>query len=65
MAKMMKTFKTIREENENIMKLKGVIPGGKLPPGLVNEGPKAIAAQVEGFEKAKKFDQMNERRPDF
>jgi serine/threonine-protein phosphatase 2B catalytic subunit len=32
---MMKINKTLREERENVMKLKGICPDNKIPPGLL------------------------------
>jgi len=42
MSKMMKMFKTLREENESVVQLKGICPDGKVPKGLLLEGSKAI-----------------------
>ena len=39
---MMKMQKTLREENEVIIKLKGFCPGNKIPKGLLLEGPGAL-----------------------
>lgn len=39
---MMKMFKTLREENESVVKLKGICADGKLPKGLLLEGKKAL-----------------------
>jgi len=39
---MMKMFKTLREENELIMKLKGFCPGNKIPRGILMQGPEAL-----------------------
>ncbi len=38
MSKMMKMFKTLREENESVVQLKGICPDGKVPKGLLLEG---------------------------
>ncbi len=38
----MKMFKTLREENELIMKLKGFCPGNKIPRGILMQGPEAL-----------------------
>lgn len=35
-------FKTLREENELIMKLKGFCPGNKIPRGILMQGPEAL-----------------------
>jgi serine/threonine-protein phosphatase 2B catalytic subunit len=39
---MMKMFKTLREENELIMKLKGFCPGNKIPRGILMQGPEDL-----------------------
>ena len=38
----MKMFRTLREENELIMKLKGFCPGNKIPRGILMQGPEAL-----------------------
>ena len=60
---MLKIFKTLREEHETVMKLKGVCPGHKLAPGLVMQGKSALLSELEKFENAKSMDALNERRP--
>jgi hypothetical protein len=42
-SKMMKFNKTLREENEALVKLKGMCPDNKIPKGLLTEGGEAIA----------------------
>jgi len=68
MSKMMKMFKTLREENESVVQLKGICPDGKVPLGLLLEGKKALEAELldrkDFFTKAKKLDSMNEAMPD-
>jgi serine/threonine-protein phosphatase 2B catalytic subunit len=64
MGKMAKMFKTLREENESIVVLKG-LAGGQLPIGVIQQGPQAIKNAITGFETAKKMDVANEKRPMF
>lgn len=68
MSKMMKMFKTLREENESVVQLKGICPDGKVPLGLLLEGKKALEAELvdrkDFFTKAKILDSMNEAMPD-
>ena len=63
----MKMFKTLREENESVVQLKGICPDGKVPKGLLLEGKKAIENELvdrsKVFTNAKKLDQMNEAMP--
>lgn len=57
-------YKTLREEQESIVQLKGLCPDNKIPKGLLQEGHGAIRTAVESFSKAKEVDMVNERRPD-
>ncbi|KAL8450982.1 hypothetical protein Emag_002962 [Eimeria magna] len=63
-GRLMRVFKTIREENELIMQLKGCTPGDRIPVGLLIQGREGLANELEKFQKAKQIDAMNERRPD-
>lgn len=63
-GKMAILFKTLREERENITKLKGLCPGYKIPAGVLSGGADAIQEAVAQFEKAKKLDRMNEGMPE-
>ena len=42
----MKMFKTLREENESVVQLKGICPDGRVPKGLLLEGKKAIESEI-------------------
>eukprot|EP00455_Lapot_gusevi_P011679 TRINITY_DN15426_c0_g1_i2.p1 TRINITY_DN15426_c0_g1~~TRINITY_DN15426_c0_g1_i2.p1 ORF type:complete len:143 (+),score=30.29 TRINITY_DN15426_c0_g1_i2:182-610(+) len=64
MGKMAKMFRTLREENESIVELKG-LAGGQLPIGVIQQGPQAIRTAIHGFQQAKKLDVSNEKRPQF
>jgi serine/threonine-protein phosphatase 2B catalytic subunit len=67
MSRMMKMFKTLREENESVVQLKGICPDGKVPKGLLLEGKKAIENELVDrkgvFSNAKVLDRMNEAMP--
>jgi serine/threonine-protein phosphatase 2B catalytic subunit len=63
-GKMASIFKTLRQEHENITKLKGLCPGYKIPPGTLTHGSEAIEEAINQFEKAKKMDRMNEGMPE-
>ena len=67
MSKMMKMFKTLREENESVVQLKGICPDGKIPMGLLIEGKKALESEIvdrnKMFKNAKQLDSMNEGMP--
>jgi serine/threonine-protein phosphatase 2B catalytic subunit len=60
---MMRMFRTLREERELIMKLKGFCPGNKIPKGLLLQGPEALKSAYERFTKVKTMDSINELRP--
>ena len=63
-SSMMKMYKTLREEKELILQLRGLCPDNKIPRGLLMEGKEAIANMLEDFRRAKKWDAVNEKRPD-
>jgi serine/threonine-protein phosphatase 2B catalytic subunit len=60
---MMKMFKTLREENELIMKLKGFCPDNKIPKGMLLEGKQALMSAYEKYKSVKELDSANEKRP--
>ena len=61
---MIKLFKTLRKENEDILKLKGLCPDNKLPKGVLLEGSAAIKDAIGQFTNTKEMDMKNEKRPD-
>lgn len=67
MSKMMKMFKTLREENESVVQLKGICPDGRVPKGLLLEGRDALENELvdrsKVFTSAKKLDSANEGMP--
>ncbi|CDI81845.1 Serine/threonine-protein phosphatase, related [Eimeria praecox] len=63
-GRLMRVFKTIREENELIVQLKGCTPGDRIPVGLLIQGRQGLKDELEKFQNAKQIDAMNERRPD-
>ena len=42
MSRMMKMLKTLRQENESVVQLKGICPDGKVPKGLLLQGSEAL-----------------------
>ena len=60
---MMKMYRTLREERELIMKLKGFCPGNKIPRGILIQGPEALKSALERYKKTKKLDEYNEMMP--
>merc|ERR1719207_165351 len=63
-ARMARMFKTLRQENETIVRLKGVCPGHKLSPGLLLQGKDGLVDEMQRFEAAKDIDFANEKRPE-
>jgi len=62
-ARVQKMYKVLTEESENILKLKGMVPDGKIPKGLLLEGRPAIRDAIVEFDIAKDLDRRNEKRP--
>lgn len=62
-ARMARMFKTLRQENETIIRLKGVCPGHKLAPGLLLAGKERLSSELELFGHAQGIDLVNEKRP--
>eukprot|EP00929_Paragymnodinium_shiwhaense_P019995 TRINITY_DN13463_c0_g1_i1.p1 TRINITY_DN13463_c0_g1~~TRINITY_DN13463_c0_g1_i1.p1 ORF type:complete len:574 (-),score=139.59 TRINITY_DN13463_c0_g1_i1:286-2007(-) len=63
-ARMSRMFKTLREENQLIVQLKGVCPGNKIPVGVLLEGKDRIRSEAEMFGFLKDIDAENEVRPE-
>lgn len=63
-AKMARMFKTLRQENETVIRLKGVCPGHKLAPGLLLAGKDRLKSELEIFGHVSNIDQENEKRPE-
>ncbi|CAJ1454410.1 unnamed protein product [Effrenium voratum] len=63
-ARMARMFKTLRQENETVVRLKGVCPGHKLAPGLLLAGKERLTSELEMFSHAQGIDLVNEKRPE-
>jgi len=63
-SRMMKMYKTLREEFELIIMLKNMCPDNRIPRGLLLEGRKALMRAIDLFKQAKVLDLPNERRPE-
>lgn len=57
------SYSKYSEESELIIKLKGMVPDGKIPRGLLLEGRPAIKDAIAEFDRAKELDKRNEMRP--
>jgi len=62
-SKMMKMNKTLREQNETIVKIKNCAPDNKIPHGLLSQGKDALKDVLSTFNQARKADLANEKRP--
>merc|ERR1712167_464851 len=60
-AKMQRMFKTLRQQNEAVLKLGGMCPGHKLQPSLL-AGDGATSSDM--FVSARQIDMQNEKMPD-
>jgi len=56
-------WKTLREENETVIRLKGVCPGHRLKPGLLLAGKEQMESELDEFARARDMDVVNELRP--
>lgn len=63
-ARMARMFKTLRQENETVLRLKGVCPGHRLEAGLLLAGKDKLNSELERFGHAVDVDAMNEKRPE-
>jgi len=63
-ARMARMFKTLRQENETVLRLKGVCPGHRLQAGLLLAGKDKLNSELERFGHAVDVDAENEQRPD-
>jgi len=62
-TKILRMYKTLRQESESIVQLKQLTPNHKIPLGLLRDGADKIKEVLLSFETAKKADQVNEIRP--
>lgn len=62
-ARLMRVFRTLRQQNELIVQLKGVTPGHRIPPGALLKGEEGLKNELQKFQNAKQLDLLNERRP--
>lgn len=63
-ARMARMFKTLRQENETVLRLKGVCPGHRLQAGLLLAGKDKLNSELERFGHALDVDACNEKRPE-
>jgi len=63
-GRMARMMKTLRQEHETIVQLKGVCPGHKLKPGMLLAGKDQLANELQRFDHAMEIDAENEMRPE-
>jgi serine/threonine-protein phosphatase 2B catalytic subunit len=62
-TKLVRVYKTLREQNEALVQLKQLTPNQKIPVGLLRGGEAEIKKALSNFNAAKRADRVNERRP--
>merc|ERR1740123_2528561 len=58
-ARMARMFKTLRQENETVLRLKGVCPGHRLQAGLLLAGKDKLHSELDKFSHAGDVDAAN------
>ncbi|AOA69021.1 Calcineurin A [Komagataella phaffii GS115] len=56
-------YQVLRQESENVQKLKSLSVDGQLPPGSLLNGPEGIRQKIHSFDEARKMDLKNEALP--
>jgi serine/threonine-protein phosphatase 2B catalytic subunit len=64
-TKLMRMYKVLKENQNNIVRLKQLSPNGKLPSGVLSGGATAIDQAISSFQAAKAADKVNEAVPSF
>jgi len=62
-TKLMRMYKVLQENQDNIIKLKQLSPNGHLPCGVLAGGRKSIEKAISSFSDAKAADKVNEALP--
>merc|ERR1712154_115128 len=62
-TKLMRMYKVLKENQDNIIKLKQLSPNGTLPSGVLAGGTKSIEKAISSFNDAKAADKVNEAAP--
>ncbi|CAD8179739.1 unnamed protein product [Paramecium pentaurelia] len=63
-SKMMKMQTVLRQERENIIKLKGLCPDKRIPRGVLLQGAEGIKDALEHFNTTRAADRINEKWPE-
>eukprot|EP01084_Bolivina_argentea_P093948 168920_1 len=59
----MRMYKVLKENQNNIVRLKQLSPNGKIPSGVLSGGASAIEKAISSFNAAKGADRVNEALP--
>merc|ERR1719411_1365014 len=62
-TKLMRMYKVLKENQNNIIRLKQLSPNGQIPHGVLSGGAKEIEKVIASFNSAKKADAVNEANP--
>jgi len=62
-TKLMRMYKVLQQNQDNIIKLKQLSPNGTLPSGVLSGGAKSIEKAISSFSCAKAADRVNEALP--
>merc|ERR1719203_1497810 len=62
-TKLMRMYKVLKENQNNIVQLKQLSPNGMIPHGVLAGGSKEIEKVIASFNSAKKADAVNEANP--
>merc|ERR1739842_211693 len=62
-TKLMRMYKVLKENQNNIVQLKQLSPNGMIPHGVLAGGSKEIDKVIASFSSAKKADAVNEANP--
>merc|ERR1719384_1686679 len=62
-TKLMRMYKVLKENQNNIVQLKQLSPNGMIPHGVLAGGTKEIEKVIASFNSAKKADAVNEANP--
>eukprot|EP00484_Ammonia_sp_Unknown_P027482 CAMPEP_0197031932 /NCGR_PEP_ID=MMETSP1384-20130603/10749_1 /TAXON_ID=29189 /ORGANISM="Ammonia sp." /LENGTH=544 /DNA_ID=CAMNT_0042461517 /DNA_START=121 /DNA_END=1755 /DNA_ORIENTATION=- len=62
-TKLMRMYKVLKENQNNIVKLKQLSPNGQIPHGVLSGGSQAIEKVIASFNSAKAADAVNEGLP--
>jgi len=63
LGRLSRVLRTLRQEHETIVQLKGVCPGSRLAPGLLLAGRQRLKTELDLFAYTQSIDCVNERRP--